>query len=186
MQAIRKYNCSYFSVGRDSMIKFDNSQLLKLQDNFSKLEADLRKKVCKQIAQSAGRSLLSKTIEKTPVDTNWLREHWSSKQKTLPDGFKITVFNPVRYSEYVEYGHRTRGKAEKEEENASSGEDENDKYKNPRRSKKTRRKSSSGGNARFIEGRYMLTKSTEEVASTIAARGKKFIEQAIKERLNDK
>lgn len=166
------------------MIKFDNSQLQKLQDNFSKLEEDLRKKVCKQIAQSLGRSLLSKTTEKTPVDTNWLREHWNIKQKTLPDGYKVTVFNPVRYSEYVEYGHRTRGKANEEDENTNSAED--DKYKNPRRSKKARKKNSDGGNARFIAGRYMLTKSTEEVASTIASRGAKFIEKTIKERLNGK
>ena len=132
------------------MIKFDNSQLQKLQDNFSKLEEDLRKKVCKQIAQSAGRSLLSKTIEKTPVKTGNLRRNWSSKNKKLPDGYKTTIFNQTEYAPYVEYGHRTKQ------------------------------------NTRFVEGRYMLTKSTEEVASTIASRGAKFIEKAIKEHLNDK
>lgn len=150
MQAIRKYNCSYFSVGRDNMIEFDNSQLKKLQDNFSKLEADMRKKVCKQIAQSAGRSLLKKATEKTPVKTGNLRRNWSSKNKKLPDGYKTTIFNQTEYAPYVEYGHRTKQ------------------------------------NTRFVEGRYMLTKSTEEVASTIAARGAKFIEKAIKERLNGK
>lgn len=132
------------------MIEFDNSQLQKLQDNFNKLEEDLRKKVCKQIAQSAGRSLLSKTIEKTPVKTGNLRRNWSSKNKKLPDGYKTTIFNQTEYAPYVEYGHRTKQ------------------------------------NTRFVEGRYMLTKSTEEVASTIAARGAKFIEKAIKEKLNAK
>lgn len=150
MQVIKKYNCNYLSVGRDNMIELDISQIKELQNNLNKLQGDLKENVCKQIAQSAGRSLLKKTIEKTPVKTGNLRRNWSSKNKKLPDGYKIIVFNQTEYAPYVEYGHRTKQ------------------------------------NTRFVQGRFMLTKSTEEVASTLVDRSKQYVEKAIKEKLNAK
>ena len=50
--------------------------------------------------------LLSKTELKTPVDTGLLRRSWQTKRL---NNLERIVFNNVRYSGFIEYGHRTRG-----------------------------------------------------------------------------
>ena len=50
--------------------------------------------------------LLSKTKLKTPVDTGLLRRSWQTKRL---NNLERIVFNNVRYSGFIEYGHRTRG-----------------------------------------------------------------------------
>ena len=50
--------------------------------------------------------LLSKTKLKTPVDTGLLRRSWQTKRL---NNLERIDFNNVRYSSFIEYGHRTRG-----------------------------------------------------------------------------
>ena len=50
--------------------------------------------------------LLSKAKLKTPVDTGLLRRSWQTKRL---NNLERIVFNNVRYSSFIEYGHRTRG-----------------------------------------------------------------------------
>ena len=50
--------------------------------------------------------LIRKVKLKTPVDSGVLRKSWRSKK----DGdLARVVYNNVKYAQYVEYGHRTRG-----------------------------------------------------------------------------
>ena len=50
--------------------------------------------------------LVAKVKLKTPVDSGVLRKSWRSKK----DGdLARVVYNNVKYAQYVEYGHRTRG-----------------------------------------------------------------------------
>ena len=50
--------------------------------------------------------LVAKVKLKTPVDSGVLRRSWHSKK----DGdLARIIYNNVRYSTYIEYGHRTRG-----------------------------------------------------------------------------
>ena len=50
--------------------------------------------------------LISKVKLKTPVDTGTLRRSWQPKKVS---NLERIVFNNVKYAQYIEYGHRTRG-----------------------------------------------------------------------------
>ena len=50
--------------------------------------------------------LIAKTKLKTPVDTGLLRRSWQTKRL---NNLERIVFNSVRYGQFIEYGHRTRG-----------------------------------------------------------------------------
>ena len=50
--------------------------------------------------------LIRKVKLKTPVDSGLLRRSWQPKKVS---NFERIVFNNVKYAQYVEYGHRTRG-----------------------------------------------------------------------------
>ena len=50
--------------------------------------------------------LISKVKLKTPVDSGVLRRSWQPKKVS---NLERLVFNNVKYAQYVEYGHRTRG-----------------------------------------------------------------------------
>ena len=50
--------------------------------------------------------LIAKVKLKTPVDTGLLRRSWQPKKVS---NLERIVFNNVKYAQYVEYGHRTRG-----------------------------------------------------------------------------
>ena len=49
---------------------------------------------------------IAKVKLKTPVDTGLLRRSWQTKRL---NNLERIVFNNVRYSGFIEYGHRTRG-----------------------------------------------------------------------------
>ena len=50
--------------------------------------------------------LIRKVKLKTPVDTGVLRRSWHSKK----DGdLTRVVYNNIKYAQYIEYGHRTKG-----------------------------------------------------------------------------
>ena len=68
------------------------------QDNY--------KKEAKKLLKEIGMKLKTRVVLKTPVDSGVLRKSWRSKK----DGdLARVVFNNVKYAQYVEYGHRTRG-----------------------------------------------------------------------------
>ena len=50
--------------------------------------------------------LIAKVKLKTPVDSGTLRRSWQPKKVS---NLERLVFNNVKYAQYVEYGHRTRG-----------------------------------------------------------------------------
>ena len=50
--------------------------------------------------------LIAKVKLKSPVDSGLLRRSWQPKKVS---NLERLVFNNVKYAQYVEYGHRTRG-----------------------------------------------------------------------------
>lgn len=50
--------------------------------------------------------LIAKVKLKSPVDSGLLRRSWQPKKVS---NLERIVFNNVKYAQYVEYGHRTRG-----------------------------------------------------------------------------
>lgn len=96
-----------------------------------------------------GNTLLRKVKLKTPVAEDHggtLRRSWKMKYE---EGLVVSVINDSEYAPHVEFGHRTRlGKG---------GKSNNPKYKY--------RPKSDG--IKFVEGRYMLTRSIEEVENEI-------------------
>lgn len=93
-------------------------------DSLSQAGLDgIEQKLCNELANRVVRA----AVKITPVDTGHLKGSYrTSAVYPTGDGYSITVYNPVRYAPYVEYGHRTRG----------------------------------GG---WCEGKFMLTKATEQV-----------------------
>lgn len=91
-------------------LKFDINQLFKFN---SKLKASISNDIFQKALQEAllelGLILLSKTVNRTPVDTGELKRSWKLS-KVIKEGnlFKITLYNPKEYAQYVEFGHRTR------------------------------------------------------------------------------
>jgi hypothetical protein len=61
-----------------------------------------------ECVQELANRLLAKTVPRTPVEDGELRRGWTIGQVTMTSaGAVIEVHNPVYYSPYVEYGHRT-------------------------------------------------------------------------------
>lgn len=101
----------------DMKSKVDYKQLEKLQKNLQDLDKDLRGKVCKEIAEIAGQQLLEIATVNTPVGQypsssgkqgGTLKRNWNIQENSLPNGHEVTVYNPIEYASYVEYGHRLR------------------------------------------------------------------------------
>lgn len=92
-------------------VKVDVKQLKALRDRLEKLERGAeRQKLCEDCAKELAARLLALVTKRTPVDTGYLRHGWSaSKVEKNGDTYTVTVFNPVEYAPYVEYGHRTPG-----------------------------------------------------------------------------
>jgi len=54
-----------------------------------------------------GKRALAKTKHRTPVDTGLLRNSWAlGEVQRRGDKLEITLYNPVEYAIYVEYGHK--------------------------------------------------------------------------------
>ncbi|EQK42769.1 hypothetical protein C672_1713 [[Clostridium] bifermentans ATCC 638] len=103
----------------------------------------------KKALSRIGNTLLRKVKLKTPVAEDYggtLRRSWKMKYE---ERLVVSVINDSEYAPHVEFGHRTRlGKG---------GNSKNPKYKY---------KPKSDG-IKFVEGRYMLTRSIEEVEKEI-------------------
>lgn len=118
--------------------KCDFRQLKELQKKIDKLLKDDFQSFCEDAAKELTARLLAKAIKRTPVGQyppssgkkgGTLRRGWTAKTeaeamtggksnvKAYVDSLKITkegnlykieIINPVTYSSYVEYGHRTK------------------------------------------------------------------------------
>lgn len=116
----------------------DFSQLKNLQQQMDRMQRNDFEAFCKDVAKELAARLLAKVIKRTPVGQypastgkkgGTLRRGWTAKTedeakaggtsnaKTYVDSLTVTksgdvyqieIINPVNYSSYVEYGHRTR------------------------------------------------------------------------------
>lgn len=97
----------------------DFKELKKFQKRIQTLSPEQIDAFCKASAKELAARLLSKVIKRTPVGQypkgsgrtgGTLRRGWTvdSDVKKIGDQYEITVFNPVEYASYVEFGHRTR------------------------------------------------------------------------------
>jgi hypothetical protein len=88
--------------------EFEFSELKQFAKNLEQLQKEWPAFVESCVKELAGR-LLAKVVPRTPVDSGELRRGWTVGQvRWTEHGCEIEVFNPVDYSLYVEYGHRTR------------------------------------------------------------------------------
>lgn len=117
--------------------RVDVSELKAFRDKLNNVSLEnVERSLCQQLANRVIRG----AVQRTPVDTGTLKGNYrmSALYKT-GNGYTVTVYNPIKYAPYVEYGHRTRG----------------------------------GGG--WVEGKYMLTKATEDVDK----KAQKIIEKAV-------
>lgn len=90
------------------MGEFDFSEFEKFRDNLKAMEKAWPKFLKECLIELANR-LLAEVVPRTPVQEGELRRSWTIGQVTMTadGGAEIEVFNPVYYSPYIEYGHRT-------------------------------------------------------------------------------
>jgi len=89
------------------MGSFDFSEMVKFRDDLRAMHKAFPDFMGQCVSELAN-ILLAKTVPRTPVDDGTLRRGWTIGQVTMTSaGAEIEVFNPVYYSAYVEYGHRT-------------------------------------------------------------------------------
>lgn len=86
---------------------FDFSEFKKLGKDLIAMEKAFPSFITECVHEIANR-LLAKVVPRTPSDTGELRKGWTLGRVILTaTGAEIEVFNPIAYSPYVEYGHRT-------------------------------------------------------------------------------
>ncbi|MNW41162.1 hypothetical protein D3C74_182910 [compost metagenome] len=90
---------------------FDISEFKKFGANIEAMRKAWPRFMTECVHELANRLLakaVKETIERTNYITGDLRRGWTVGQIVLNShGAEIEVFNPVAYSSYVEYGHRT-------------------------------------------------------------------------------
>ena len=95
---------------------FDARELRKLRDELEKLQEP--EEFMKDCAKELAARLLRMVVQRTPADTGTLRRAWTAG--TSSEGYansvqvnhsgnvyEIAITNPMEYTSYVEYGHRT-------------------------------------------------------------------------------
>lgn len=87
---------------------FDFSEMEGLRDQLKAMKKAWPKFIQECLEELANR-LLAEVVPRTPVQDGELRRSWTIGQvrMTADGGAEIEVFNPVYYSAYIEYGHRT-------------------------------------------------------------------------------
>lgn len=88
--------------------KFDFSEMEEFRDQLKAVKKAWPKFIKECVEELANR-LLAEVVPRTPVQDGELRRSWTIGQVTMTadGGAEIEVFNPVYYSAYIEYGHRT-------------------------------------------------------------------------------
>ena len=84
----------------------DFSELVALRDKFQNLQ-NIIDDFCIQVTKEIAQIIVKEVKEKTPIDKGKLRDNWTigefKKEGTV---YKIEVINPLKYAEFVEFGHR--------------------------------------------------------------------------------
>jgi len=115
-------------VSRNGKANFQ--QLKKLQKEMQRFKRDELDAFAESAAKELAARLLAKVIKRTPVGQypdvpgkvgGTLRRGWTGGKKasgksyaeslkihTFGDTYVVEIINPVQYSSYVEFGHRTR------------------------------------------------------------------------------
>lgn len=96
----------------------DIRELKRLQKRLEQFEKVDMEKLQEQLVKELAARMLAKVIKRTPVGIypassgkvgGTLRRGWTIGQVVKNgDFYEIEIVNPVNYSSYVEYGHRTR------------------------------------------------------------------------------
>lgn len=87
--------------------KFDLSEFEKFAKDLKAMGKAFPSFMVECVHELANR-LLSKVVPRTPSQSGELRKGWTIGKIVLTStGAEIEVYNPVAYSPYVEYGHRT-------------------------------------------------------------------------------
>lgn len=109
--------------------KVDYRELEKLRENLEKLQKVDMEAFCKQMSKELAARLLSRVKKRTPVGEyetityqtkdgreltfndgmqgGTLRNNWKTSEIVYRGGeYRITIYNPLNYASYVEYGHR--------------------------------------------------------------------------------
>lgn len=115
-------------MGRGGRV--DYRQLKAFEKRLEKLAKVDYEKFCEDCAKELAARLLAKVIKRTPVNDGVLRRGWTAKTeqeaksggkgnvvafaeelniKATGNVYEIEIINPVDYSSYVEFGHRSRG-----------------------------------------------------------------------------
>lgn len=87
--------------------KFDYKELEELQKEVQKL-TDNNTIFLKKVAQEFARIWLNKTVNRVHNVTGTLNRNWKVKVQENEKEYLITISNPLEYSSYVEFGHRTK------------------------------------------------------------------------------
>lgn len=95
-------------------------QLTEFQKKIEKLNNEQKEQFLQACCKELAARLLAKVIKRTPSTTGTLRRGWTAGKnqnattyansldiKKIGDKYHIDIINPVEYSSYVEYGHRT-------------------------------------------------------------------------------
>jgi len=139
--------------------KTDFKQLQALNDRLEKLSKVDFDKFCTQAAKDIAGRLLRKVKKRTPVVYGNLRKAWA----VLPvghrgDHYTVVVINNLRYASYVEYGHRQKPGV------FIYGYWEGNRFIHvPKKEAKAKGIGGMVLSKPWVEGRKMLTISTQEV-----------------------
>ncbi len=84
----------------------DFSELVALRDKFQNLQ-NIIDDFCIQVTQEISQDFVKAVIAKTPGGhTGALKNNWVSNIIKEGNIYKIEVINPLKYAEFVEFGHR--------------------------------------------------------------------------------
>jgi hypothetical protein len=90
----------------------DFRQLVQFGKALESLEKIDINKMYMELSKEVAQIFLAKVIPRTPVDTGFLRNQWTSKNTRIVkkgNEYQIYITNTSEYADYMEYGHRTRG-----------------------------------------------------------------------------
>ena len=84
----------------------DFSELVALRDKFQNLQ-NIIDDFCIQVTREISQDFVKAVIAKTPGgQTGALKNNWVSNIIKEGNIYKIEVINPLKYAEFVEFGHR--------------------------------------------------------------------------------
>lgn len=138
---------------------FDYKEFEKLTERLEKTTHQLGEQVMVEVLKEAAHLVLRKTKERTPVQSGELRRNWYvTEVKRQGILLYIEIYNPKEYASFVEFGHRQ----------------EVGRYV-PALGKKLK--------VPWVEGKFMLTLSIQEVEELLPQIANKYTQKAIKDLL---